>query len=41
VLDDPALVELMRKNIETGPMKARRAYLRAVIDTIEIDETEI
>ena len=36
-----AFVELMRKNLEHGPVESRRAYLRAVIDTIEIDDAEI
>lgn len=36
-----AFVELLRKNLERGPVESRRAYLRAVIDTIEIDDAEI
>lgn len=36
-----AFIDLMRKNLEQGDVNARRAYLHAVVDTIEIDDGEI
>ena len=36
-----ASVEVMRKNVLTGETSFRRAYLRAVIDQVEVDDTEI
>jgi site-specific DNA recombinase len=34
-------VDVMRNNLTNGEIPARRAYLRAVVDNIEIDDTEI
>ncbi len=36
-----AFATLMRENIANGPVPFRRAYLRAVIDQIEVDDEEI
>jgi hypothetical protein len=36
-----AFTELMRKNLKQGSIDSRRAYLRSVIDAIEIDDHEI
>lgn len=36
-----AFVEVMRANVLTGEIPFRRAYLRAVIDSVEVDDTEI
>ena len=36
-----AFVEVMRANVLTGDIPFRRAYLRAVIDNVEVDDTEI
>lgn len=36
-----AFTETMRANICDGPVPFRRAYLRAMIDNIEVDDTEI
>ena len=36
-----AFVEFMRRNVLTGDTSFRRSYLRAVIDKVEVDDTEI
>lgn len=36
-----AFAALMRENIANGPVPFRRAYLRAVIDQVEVDDEEI
>jgi site-specific DNA recombinase len=36
-----AFVEVMRQNVLTGDTSFRRAYLRAVIDNVEVDDAEI
>ncbi|MVS99812.1 recombinase family protein [Devosia marina] len=36
-----AFTETMRANICDGPVPFRRAYLRAMIDNVEVDDTEI
>ena len=36
-----AFVEMMRANVLTGEIPFRRAYIRSVIDRIEVDDTEI
>ncbi|CAH1665943.1 Recombinase family protein [Hyphomicrobiales bacterium] len=36
-----AFVAVMRENVLTGDVPFRRAYLRAVIDNVEVDDTEI
>lgn len=36
-----AFVDVMRTNVLTGPIPFRRAYLRAVIDNVEVDDMEI
>lgn len=36
-----AFVEVMRVNLLTGDVPFRRAYLRAMIDNVEVDDTEI
>ncbi len=36
-----AFVEVMRTNVLEGAVPFRRAYIRAVIDQVEVDETEI
>jgi site-specific DNA recombinase len=36
-----ASVEVMRRNVLTGDTPFRRAYIRSVIDQIEVDDTEI
>jgi site-specific DNA recombinase len=36
-----AFANLMRENVANGPIPFRRAYLRAVIDEVEVDDTEI
>jgi hypothetical protein len=36
-----AFVEVMRANVLTGEIPFRRAYLRAVIDNVEVDDSEI
>ena len=36
-----AFVETMRQNVLSGDTAFRRAYLRAVIDNVEVDDTEI
>ena len=36
-----AFVEVMRQNVLTGDTSFRRSYLRAVIDKVEVDDTEI
>lgn len=36
-----AFVAVMRANVLTGDVPFRRAYLRAVIDNVEVDDTEI
>ncbi len=36
-----AFVEVMRQNVLTGDMSFRRSYLRAVIDKVEVGDTEI
>ncbi len=36
-----AFASLMRENVTNGPIPFRRAYLRAVIDQVEVDDTEI
>jgi hypothetical protein len=38
---DSAFASLMRENVTNGPIPFRRAYLRAVIDQVEVDDTEI
>jgi hypothetical protein len=34
-------VEAMRANVLQGPIPFRRAYLRAMIDNVEVDDTEV
>jgi hypothetical protein len=36
-----AFVDVMRKNVLTGDTPFRRAYIRSVIDQVEVDDTEI
>ncbi|MDF1600961.1 recombinase family protein [Mesorhizobium sp. YIM 152430] len=36
-----AFTDTMRNNIANGPIPFRRAYLRAMIDNVEVDDTEI
>ena len=36
-----AFANLMRENVKSGPIPFRRAYLRAVIDEVEVDDAEI
>lgn len=36
-----AFVRLMGENVRSGPIPFRRAYLRAVIDQVEVDDAEI
>ncbi|WP_208249064.1 recombinase family protein [Rhizobium sp. T1470] len=36
-----AFARLMRENVTQGPIPFRRAYLRAVIDQVEVDDEEI
>lgn len=36
-----AFTTIMRENIQNGPIPFRRAYLRAMIDNVEVDDTEI
>lgn len=36
-----AFASLMRENVTNGPIPFRRAYLRAVIDQVEVDDAEI
>ncbi len=36
-----AFTTIMRENIRNGPIPFRRAYLRAMIDNVEVDDTEI
>ena len=36
-----ACVDVMRANVLDGPIPFRRAYLRALIDNVEVDDTEI
>ena len=36
-----AFTSIMRENIQNGPIPFRRAYLRAMIDNVEVDDTEI
>lgn len=36
-----AFTTIMRDNIQNGPIPFRRAYLRAMIDNVEVDDTEI
>lgn len=36
-----ACVDVMRANVLDGPVPFRRAYLRALIDNVEVDDTEI
>lgn len=36
-----AFTEIMRTNVLTGDVPFRRAYIRAVIDQVEVDDTEI
>ncbi|MCO5155935.1 MAG: hypothetical protein M9945_04145 [Aquamicrobium sp.] len=36
-----AAVEVMRANVLEGAIPFRRAYLRAMIDNVEVDDTEI
>lgn len=36
-----AFAGLMRANVANGPIPFRRAYIRAVIDQVEVDDTEI
>lgn len=31
----------MRENVKNGPVPFRRAYLRAVIDQVEVDDSEV
>ena len=42
---DPALIErfgrMMRENFSTGSVPFRKAYLRSLIDTIEIDDAQV
>ena len=36
-----AFTALMKENVANGPIPFRRAYLRSVIDQVEVDDTEI
>jgi site-specific DNA recombinase len=36
-----AFVDVMRSNVLTGETPFRRAYIRSVIDQVEVDDTEI
>ena len=36
-----AFVEVMRVNVLTGETPFRRAYIRSMIDQVEVDDTEI
>ncbi|GEC36451.1 recombinase family protein [Sinorhizobium meliloti] len=36
-----SFASLMRENVKNGPVPFRRAYLRAVIDQVEVDDAEI
>jgi site-specific DNA recombinase len=36
-----AFVDVMRTNVRTGETPLRRAYIRFVIDQVEVDDTEI
>ena len=36
-----AFVEIMRKNVMSGDAPFRRAYIRSMIDQVEVDDTEI
>lgn len=36
-----AFADLMRENVANGPIPFRRAYIRAVVDQVEVDDAEI
>ena len=40
-LDGERFAALMRENVANGAIPFRRAYLRSVIDQVEVDDTEI